>query len=215
MKKVQICILFWSIVGENDDYVIYCFVDCGYRTNLLIIWHVFYYFFINSQFWNTKFQDVNEKNMNHLLVPKPQQSWGKSGGQKKWSGQAPLRSLPITILRVVKELADYHFKTCIKELVDYHFKSCMRNLPITILNYMLACKFDLMILISNHCLSLNALPTYQDPHMAHIKCKGHQNPTLCPTSRLDVMSHAVDCVKRVTSCLILKLDREYAMGTSS
>ncbi len=34
----------------------------------------FYYFFANNQFWNTKFQDVNEKNMSHLLVPKSQKS---------------------------------------------------------------------------------------------------------------------------------------------
>ncbi len=28
--------------------------------------------------------------MSHPLVPKSQKSWGKSGGQKKWSGQAHL-----------------------------------------------------------------------------------------------------------------------------
>ena len=25
---------------------------------------------VNTQFWNTKFQYVNEKNMSHLMVPK-------------------------------------------------------------------------------------------------------------------------------------------------
>ena len=32
--------------------------------------------------WKAKFQDVNEKNMSHLLVSKSQKSWGKSGSQK-------------------------------------------------------------------------------------------------------------------------------------
>ncbi len=68
-------------IGENYAYVIYCFIECGYHT-LLIIWHVFDYFFVNTQFWNAKFQDTNEKNINHLLLLKSQNSWGKSGGQK-------------------------------------------------------------------------------------------------------------------------------------
>ena len=33
-----------QVVGENDAYVIYCFIECGYHT-LLFIWHIFYYFF--------------------------------------------------------------------------------------------------------------------------------------------------------------------------
>ncbi len=48
--------------GENDTYIIYCFIECGYHT-LLIIW---YYFFVNTQFWNVKFQDVNEKNYEQI-----------------------------------------------------------------------------------------------------------------------------------------------------
>ncbi len=43
--------------------------------------YVFDYFFVNTQFWNAKFQDVNDKNMSHLLV-KSSKSCGKSGGQK-------------------------------------------------------------------------------------------------------------------------------------
>ncbi len=34
----------------------------------------FYYFSVHTQFWNAKFQDVNENNMSHLLVPKSQKS---------------------------------------------------------------------------------------------------------------------------------------------
>ncbi len=54
-------------------YVIYCFIECGYHT-LLFIRDVFDYFFVNTQFWNAKFQDVNEKNISHLVVPKSQKS---------------------------------------------------------------------------------------------------------------------------------------------
>ncbi len=61
----------FEVVGENDVYVIYCFIECGYHT-LLFIEHVFDCFFVNTQFWNAKFQDVNEKNMSHRLVPKSQ-----------------------------------------------------------------------------------------------------------------------------------------------
>ena len=47
---------------------------------------LFVYFFVNSQVWNAKFQDVNEKNRSHLLVPKSQKGFGKPGGQKvMWS----------------------------------------------------------------------------------------------------------------------------------
>ena len=76
----------FEAVGENDAYVIYCFIECGYHT-LLIIWHIFDYFFVNTQFWNAKFQDVNEKNTSHLLVIKSQKLWGKLGGGQKviWS----------------------------------------------------------------------------------------------------------------------------------
>ena len=35
---------------------------------LLFISHVFNYFFVYTQFWNAKFQGVNEKNMSHLHV---------------------------------------------------------------------------------------------------------------------------------------------------
>ncbi len=42
----------------------------------------FDYFFVNIQFWNAKFQGMNEKNMSHLLVQKSQKRWGKLGGQK-------------------------------------------------------------------------------------------------------------------------------------
>ncbi len=62
-------------------YVIYCFIECGYLT-LIFIEHVFDYFFVTTQFWNAKFQDVNERNMSHLLVPKSQKLRGKLGGQK-------------------------------------------------------------------------------------------------------------------------------------
>ncbi len=48
-------------MGENEAYVIYCLFGCGYHT-LLVICHVFHHFFVNTQFWNGKFQDVNEKN---------------------------------------------------------------------------------------------------------------------------------------------------------
>ncbi len=76
----------FAVLGENGIYVIYCFIECG-----LFIWHVFDYCFINTQFWNAKFQDANEQNMYYLLVPKSQKSWGKSGGQESdLSGQAPL-----------------------------------------------------------------------------------------------------------------------------
>ncbi len=53
--------------------VIYCFIECVYHT-LLIISHIFDYFFVYTQFWNAKFRDANEKNINHLLIPKSQNS---------------------------------------------------------------------------------------------------------------------------------------------
>ena len=64
--------MFWSS-RRNDA--------CGYHTSL-IIWHIFDYFFINTQFCNTKFHDANEKYMNHLLVHKSKKVWGKLGDQK-------------------------------------------------------------------------------------------------------------------------------------
>ena len=36
-------------VGENDPYAMYCFIECGHHT-LLIIWHVFDYFFVKTKF---------------------------------------------------------------------------------------------------------------------------------------------------------------------
>ncbi len=36
-------------------------------TLFIIIWHIFDYFFVNTQFWNAKFQDVNDKNMSQNL----------------------------------------------------------------------------------------------------------------------------------------------------
>ncbi len=73
----------FEVLGDNDAYVIYCFIECGYMYHTcLSIWHVFDYFLINTQFWNAKFQDVNEKKRSHLLLPKFQKCWGKSGGQK-------------------------------------------------------------------------------------------------------------------------------------
>ena len=55
----------FEVVGQNDAYVIYCCIECGYHT-LFTIWHVFDYLY--TQFWNAKFKDANEKNMSHLLV---------------------------------------------------------------------------------------------------------------------------------------------------
>ena len=81
MKKKYRFVSCFEVVGENYAYDIYCFIECGYHT-LPIISHVFDYFFINTQFWNAKFQDVNDKNMSHLLVPKSQKRSDKSGGQK-------------------------------------------------------------------------------------------------------------------------------------
>ena len=79
MKKYRLVSCF-EVVGENNAYV-YCFIECGYHT-LLNICNAFDYFFVTVKFWNAKFQDVNEKNVSYLLVPKSQKSWGKSGGQK-------------------------------------------------------------------------------------------------------------------------------------
>ncbi len=39
-------------------------------TTLSYLFDTFYYFFVNNQFWNAKFQDVNANNRSHLLVPK-------------------------------------------------------------------------------------------------------------------------------------------------
>ncbi len=49
--------------------------------------YLFDYFYVNAQIWNAKFQDVNEKNMSHLLVSKSQKLSGKWGGGQKviWS----------------------------------------------------------------------------------------------------------------------------------
>ncbi len=58
----------FEVVGENDTYVIYCFIECGYHTLILI-------FILEGQI-----SECDEKNMSHL--PKSQKSWGKSGGQK-------------------------------------------------------------------------------------------------------------------------------------
>ncbi len=77
-KKTYRFVSCFEVVGENDAYVIYCFIECGYHTLL--------FFFVNTQVWTTKFQDVNEKNMSHLLVQKSQKLWGKLGVKKViWS----------------------------------------------------------------------------------------------------------------------------------
>ncbi len=50
MKKNYRSISCFEAVGENDAYVINCFIKCGYHT-----FDTFDYFFVNSQFWNAKF----------------------------------------------------------------------------------------------------------------------------------------------------------------
>ncbi len=50
---------------------------------------------------------MNEKNTSHLLVPKPQISWGKSGGQKSNLGQAPLISYTRIELQLPGGLSSY------------------------------------------------------------------------------------------------------------
>ena len=46
----------FEVVGENDAYVIYYFIECGYHTSLIIL--------------------------EHKIGTKSQKSWGKSGGQR-------------------------------------------------------------------------------------------------------------------------------------
>ena len=61
-----------QVVGENDTHVIYCFIECGNHT-FLIIWHVFDY---------AKFQNVNEKIWTICWYQNLKKSWGKSDSQK-------------------------------------------------------------------------------------------------------------------------------------
>ena len=88
MKNYRFVSCF-EVVRENDTYVIYCFIECGYHT-LLIIWHVFYYFLVNTQFSNAQVQDVNEKNSESHLILFQNFKKAEIGWSKKWSGQAPL-----------------------------------------------------------------------------------------------------------------------------
>ncbi len=90
-KTNYIFISCFEVVGKNDAYVIYCFIECGYHT-LLIILHVFDYFFVNIQLWNAKFQDVNEKKgaIYNNCDTKISKKLRKIECSKKWSGQAPL-----------------------------------------------------------------------------------------------------------------------------
>ena len=68
----------------------YCLLSVV-NTLCYLFYTFFYYFFVNTQFWNAKFMDVNEnRDMSHLLVPKSQKLWAKCGGSKKWSGHGPL-----------------------------------------------------------------------------------------------------------------------------
>ncbi len=61
--------IFWELSSQSS-----AFLFCQYMIIFSCIGP--------TPFWNTKFQDVNEKSMSHLFVPKSQKSWGKSGGQK-------------------------------------------------------------------------------------------------------------------------------------
>ncbi len=56
------------MVGENYAYVIYCFIKCGNHT-FLFIKDIFDYFFVNTQFWNAEFEDVNE------LIMRKRRKW--------------------------------------------------------------------------------------------------------------------------------------------
>ncbi len=89
VKKREICILFWS----SRRKWCFCYLLFYWFPHFVNYLAHFDYFFVNTQFGTSNFQDVNEKNMSHLSS-KSQKSWGKikSGGQKtnKWSGQAPL-----------------------------------------------------------------------------------------------------------------------------
>ena len=67
-----------------------CFIECGYHT-LLIIWHVFYYFWLfNTQFWKAKFQNVNEKNVWVIYWYQNLKKVEVNRVVKRWSGQAPV-----------------------------------------------------------------------------------------------------------------------------
>ncbi len=62
----------FEVVRENYAYIIVLLSVVNLTRSLLFL----------RLLETFKFQDVNEKNMSHLLVPKSQKSSGKSGGQK-------------------------------------------------------------------------------------------------------------------------------------
>ncbi len=91
-KNLQICIFFLSI-KRNDNYVIYSFIECGYHT-LLIIWHVFYYFFVNTKpnFGMPNFRMRMRKIWAIYCYQNLTKVEVTQVVKKKWSGKSPLSS---------------------------------------------------------------------------------------------------------------------------
>ncbi len=86
MKKLQICILFWS--SRRKWCLCYLLFYWMWLPHFAMYLARFWLFLGKYPILERQISGCEqEKNMSHLvLVPKSQKSWGKSGSQKKWFG---------------------------------------------------------------------------------------------------------------------------------